>query len=187
MYQMHVYHPIGILSMCMILCNHASSTSSAQLPRKNLPAYHVEEINNCRVTINGGSVASFAAAVTAAAENVSTCLLEPTDWVGGQLTANGIPAVDFSREGYPSIFGSTYDTDKSNMSPGFLRILQKLAPPSYDTCWVSPYCFLPSNVVSNVLQQELDAVKSHLTVYYNTVPVTAHTSPVQGSEGKGMY
>ena len=36
----------------------------------------------CDVVIIGGSVASFSAALAAAADNSSVCLLEPTDWVG---------------------------------------------------------------------------------------------------------
>jgi NADPH-dependent 2,4-dienoyl-CoA reductase/sulfur reductase-like enzyme len=49
----------------------------------------------CQVVIAGGTTAAFAAAISSAAEGVQTCLLEPTDWVGGQLTASGVPAVDF--------------------------------------------------------------------------------------------
>ena len=44
--------------------------------------------------IAGGSTAAFAAAVAAAEEGAKTCLIEPTDWVGGQLTSSGVPAVD---------------------------------------------------------------------------------------------
>src|SRR5689334_15320947 len=46
------------------------------------------------VVIAGGSTAAFAAAVAAAEAGARTCLIEPTDWVGGQLTASAVPAVD---------------------------------------------------------------------------------------------
>ena len=46
------------------------------------------------VVIAGGSTAAFAAAVSAAESGVRIALLEPTDWVGGQLTSSGVPAVD---------------------------------------------------------------------------------------------
>ena len=38
---------------------------------------HVED---CGIIIIGGSVAGISAAIAAAAENISMCLLEPTDW-----------------------------------------------------------------------------------------------------------
>ena len=52
---------------------------------------------NCDVIIAGGSLASLAAAVSAAnhSSSLSVCYLEPTDWPGGQLTASAVPAVDF--------------------------------------------------------------------------------------------
>ena len=52
----------------------------------------------CDVVVIGGSVAGLSAAVTAAKEGAEVCLLEPTDMLGGQMTANGVPALDFSPE-----------------------------------------------------------------------------------------
>ena len=46
------------------------------------------------VVIAGGSTAAFAAAVASAEHGAKTALIEPTDWVGGQLTSSGVPAVD---------------------------------------------------------------------------------------------
>ncbi len=46
-------------------------------------------------TLVGGTTAAFAAAISSASEGVTTCLLEPTDWIGGQMTASGVPAIDF--------------------------------------------------------------------------------------------
>lgn len=37
-----------------------------------------------------------AAALSASASGVRVCLLEPTDWVGGQLTASAVSAIDFA-------------------------------------------------------------------------------------------
>ena len=51
----------------------------------------------CDVVIVGGTTAAFAAAIASAAEGVETCLIEPTDWVGGQLTASAVvtPSLQF--------------------------------------------------------------------------------------------
>ena len=46
------------------------------------------------VVIAGGSTAAFAAAIASAKSGAKTALLEPTDWVGGQLTASAVPAID---------------------------------------------------------------------------------------------
>ena len=58
----------------------------------------LEDVTHCDVVIVGGSTSGLAAAVTAAKEGAVTCLLEPTDMPGGQMTANGIPALDFNYE-----------------------------------------------------------------------------------------
>lgn len=46
------------------------------------------------VVIAGGSTAAFAAALSAASDGARVALIEPTDWVGGQLTSSGVPAID---------------------------------------------------------------------------------------------
>jgi hypothetical protein len=46
------------------------------------------------VVIAGGTTAAFAAAVASAESGAKTCLIEPTDWVGGQITSSGVPAID---------------------------------------------------------------------------------------------
>jgi UDP-N-acetylglucosamine:LPS N-acetylglucosamine transferase len=51
---------------------------------------------NCDVIIGGGSLSAIAAGIASASNGVLTCLIEPTDWIGGQLTSSGVPAVDFA-------------------------------------------------------------------------------------------
>ena len=51
----------------------------------------------CDILVVGGSTAGLSAAVTSAKEGQTTCLLEPTDMIGGQMTANGVPALDFTQ------------------------------------------------------------------------------------------
>ena len=54
----------------------------------------IERQDTFDVVIAGGSTAGFAAAVSAAQEGARVALLEPTDWIGGQITASGVPAID---------------------------------------------------------------------------------------------
>ena len=56
--------------------------------------HEVETYRDFDVVIAGGTTAAFAAAVASAESGARTALIEPTDWVGGQLTASGVPAVD---------------------------------------------------------------------------------------------
>ena len=53
-----------------------------------------EVLRDFDVVIAGGTTAAFAAAVASAESGARTALIEPTDWVGGQLTASAVPAVD---------------------------------------------------------------------------------------------
>ncbi|CAF1654263.1 unnamed protein product, partial [Didymodactylos carnosus] len=52
-------------------------------------------IDDCQLLIIGGSTAALGAALSAA-RYTQTCLLEPTDWIGGQLTTESLAAPDFA-------------------------------------------------------------------------------------------
>ena len=58
-----------------------------------LPACGVEE-TRCDVLVVGGGTGGIAAALAAARAGRRVCLLEETDWIGGQLTAQGVSALD---------------------------------------------------------------------------------------------
>nr|WP_228024849.1 FAD-dependent oxidoreductase [cf. Phormidesmis sp. LEGE 11477] len=49
---------------------------------------------NCRILVVGGSTAAYTAALTALRMNVEVCLVQPQKLVGGQFTAQGLPASD---------------------------------------------------------------------------------------------
>ena len=59
-------------------------------------ASHARDVT-CDVVVAGGSTASLAAAITAAEADaqLTVCFTEITDWPGGQMTAGGVPAIDF--------------------------------------------------------------------------------------------
>lgn len=61
-------------------------------------AVAADNVERCDVVIIGGSVAGLSAAVTSAKEGATTCLLSPTDMLGGQMTSNGIPALDYTED-----------------------------------------------------------------------------------------
>ena len=48
----------------------------------------------CDVLVAGGGMGGVAAALAAARRGCRTCLIEETDWLGGQLSAQGVSALD---------------------------------------------------------------------------------------------
>src|SRR5262245_6853054 len=53
-----------------------------------------EQVERCEVLIAGGGTGGVAAALAAARKGRSVVLLEETDWIGGQMTAQGVSALD---------------------------------------------------------------------------------------------
>jgi len=49
---------------------------------------------DCEVLVVGGGMGGVAAALAASRRGLRTCLLEETDWLGGQLSAQGVSALD---------------------------------------------------------------------------------------------
>jgi hypothetical protein len=125
------------------------------------------------VVIAGGSTAAFAAALSAAESGAKTALIEPTDWVGGQLTSSGVPAIDEAwhnvqqPDGQPPYAVSKVARLPANMTPRFLALLQGIE--QRGDCWVSRFCFCPDAFVVNQLDPLERAVAGRLTVFRETV------------------
>lgn len=128
------------------------------------------------VVIAGGSTAALAAAIASAESGARTALIEPTDWVGGQLTSSGVPAVD---EAWHTVTGpddgQTADDVNvaaiarlpANITPNFLAALQALEDPG--ECWVSRYCFCPDRFLAKQLEPLIAACGDRLRVFPNAV------------------
>ncbi|MDG3005339.1 FAD-dependent oxidoreductase [Paludisphaera mucosa] len=107
------------------------------------------------VVIAGGTTAAFAAAVASAQSGAKTCLIEPTDWVGGQITASAVPAIDEAwHEIKDKRTGEVYKVhaiarDRANMTPNFRAMLDATGNPGKG--WVSNYCFEPENFLRDHL------------------------------------
>ncbi|MBI3695599.1 MAG: FAD-dependent oxidoreductase, partial [Acidobacteria bacterium] len=61
----------------------------------NVPAQPAEAA--CDVLVAGAGMGGVAAALRASRLELSVCLTEETDWIGGQATAGGVPALDENR------------------------------------------------------------------------------------------
>lgn len=153
-------------------------------------------IEYCDIIVAGGSLASLAAAVTAA--NVSrasvVCFLDPTDWPGGQLTASAVPAVDFGpNNGVPANLPQSFaDFLFGRQMPGGVNL---------GSCWVSLKCFLPQLALDEFIFPLL-AQFLNLRVFLNTAVANAtrdlatgavtsvtgvRRTPVNGTSGWEQY
>lgn len=129
------------------------------------------------VVIAGGSTAAFAAAIASAKSGARTALLEPTDWVGGQLTASGVPAIDeaWHKINAPDTGAKLLDVSQwarypKNMTPNFLKSLRGLD--GCGDCWVSRFCFRPKAYLENQLHPMQREVEDKLVVFLETVVKT---------------
>ena len=125
------------------------------------------------VVIAGGTTAAFASAVAAAESGARVALIEPTDWVGGQLTASAVPAVDeaWHKRADPTT-NQIYNVaaiarDRANMTPNFRRMLDATGNPGRG--WVSQYCFLPLDFLNQHLLPLEKSLGPNLVVYRDTV------------------
>ncbi len=146
----------------------------------------------CDVIVVGGTTAAFAAAITAAdtmQPGEVACLTEPTDWLGGQLTSSGVPAVDYAHHDIevPGI-GKVKTSDASRhvaaQNKFFGEWMKQLGPVSNDrlgfpqiaTCWVSVRCFPPNSILGSInsLAASYEA-SGRLKVFRNTVVKSVRT------------
>ena len=147
--------------------------------------------NNCDVIVAGGTTAALAAAIAAArefadaGEGQKACLLEPTDWAGGQMTSSGVSAIDFPHHRAVNADKSVTDvgimgrmvTNNSNIFAGWFTQNPPFEGAENEEfgwggnpggCWVSVRCYLPKQVLP-LIEQTLTDYQANLQVFYNTV------------------
>jgi hypothetical protein len=144
-------------------------------------------VDDCDILIIGGTTAALGAAL-AAADNVKTCLTEPTNWVGGQLTSEGLPAIDFAWHKITNnsenitVNVASINLQLDNRNPLFTEILNDAREHYGSTnpgkCWVSVECVLPTDMLAAINKQITS--RKNLTVYYNSVPKTVTLDEASG-------
>lgn len=101
---------------------------------------------SCDVLVVGGGTGGIAAALAAAQGGRSVCLLEETDWIGGQLTAQGVSALD--EHEHIERFGGTrsYYALREAIRDHYRRLSLALAAQPHGNpgrCWVTRLAFEP--------------------------------------------
>ena len=127
------------------------------------PLPKVKEVWECEVVVIGGSLGGVSAASQAMNAGAKTCLIELTPWLGGQISAQGVSAIDESRS----------MRRRQNFSPNWLafkRLIrnQSIKLPAWtnlpksmpvwqlNSCWVGDLCFSP-RAGANSAQQWLQS------------------------------
>src|SRR5438874_1340103 len=118
--------------------------SLAVLPIEGRTGAHPEP---CDILIAGGGTGGVAAALAAARSGRRVVLLEETDWLGGQMTAQGVSALD-EHEHIESFGGTRSYYELRN------RLRQHYSSLNPGACWVTRLAFEP-RVAVGVLEQML--------------------------------
>jgi hypothetical protein len=130
-------------------------------PRPN-PLPTAREVWDCEVVVVGGSLGGVAAAAQAMEAGANTCLIELTPWLGGQVSAQGVSAIDeshaFLTESTPSASWSTFKQLIQKQPVDLPSWSQVNGQPVADlnSCWVGRLCFPPqagATAAQQLLQQ----------------------------------
>ena len=126
----------------------------------------------CDILVVGGGLGGVAAAWAAARKGRTVCLLEETDWLGGQMTSQGISALD--EHEYIEEFGGTrtYYRLRESIRDHYRALMPdgegagRLNPGS---CWVSRLAFEPAvglSAIERLLSGEIES--GRLQVFLRT-------------------
>ncbi len=109
-----------------------------------------QEVWQCEVVVVGGSLGGVAAAAHAMQSGAITCLIELTPWLGGQISAQGVSAIDESRLMWESgTFSPSWTSFKALIQqqtvtlPSWVPVRSEQRVEDLNSCWVGRLCFSP--------------------------------------------
>ena len=177
MQQNHTYQIVDTQSV---------STAFPELSVRNGSFTHPDYVVDCDIFIAGGGTGGVAAALRSTSAQMSkrglgglkVCMTEETDWIGGQMTAQGVSALD---ENYlVDTTGSTrsYQQFRTNIRNYYKRSY-KLAPEyaqdpvlNPGSCWVTRLSFEPKVAVQTLTEMLKDAIDAgRLSIYTRQKPI----------------
>ncbi|MDZ8185062.1 MAG: FAD-dependent oxidoreductase [Nostoc sp. ChiSLP02] len=121
---------------------------------------------NCEILIVGGGLSGVATAYEGLLAGRTVCLTEITDWLGGQISAQGTSALDERPTQRAKQF---YSRGYLELRNHIERKYGKLNP---GDCWVSDSCFLPRDahsILAQILKDAEKRGKGKLQWFPNTV------------------
>ncbi len=119
------------------------------LPLADVARHSFEDEWTCEVLVVGGSLGGVAAASQAMRSGAQTCLIELTPWLGGQISSQGVSAIDESRLVRRSQNTSASWNEIKQLIRQQIVNLPTWAGPSksvaeLNSCWVGALCFPPT-------------------------------------------
>jgi FAD dependent oxidoreductase len=139
----------------------------------------VDKIIGCDLMIAGGGLSGTASAYEGLLAGKTVCMTEITDWVGGQISAQGVSALD----------ERPTQRAKKYFPRGYLEFRQHVqdyyGKLNAGSCWVSEACFLPKDahkILYGMLRTAERKGKGQLYWYPNTVVKNL----VVGKRGEGQ-
>ncbi len=126
-----------------------SLVTPAGWPRLSpLPA--AKEVWECEVIVIGGSLGGVAAASHAMQSGAKTCLIELTPWLGGQISSQGVSALDESlaMQGLDN-YSASWKRFKQLIEeqpvqlPAWSNVPSPRRVKDINSCWVADLCFPP--------------------------------------------
>ncbi|MGF1494655.1 MAG: FAD-dependent oxidoreductase [Microcoleaceae cyanobacterium] len=125
------------------------------------PLPPAQQVWNCEVVVIGGSLGGIAAAGQAMTSGATTCLIELTPWLGGQISSQGVSAVDESlamrsQQNYSQSWRDFKQVVEQQpvQLPTWLNTPSNLKVADINACWVGHLCF-PPNAGANAAEQWL--------------------------------
>lgn len=123
-------------------------------------------VETCDILVVGGGLAGVATAHEALHAGRTVCLTEMTDWLGGQLSAQGTTALDEAQRQRQLLFYAAGYLDLRQ------RVQQQYGRQNPGDCWVSALCFLPEDahaILNEMLTEAARAGGGTLRWFPNTV------------------
>jgi hypothetical protein len=140
----------------------------------------------CEVVVIGGGLGGSAAALTAARAGHPVCLTEPTHWIGGQMTSQGVSALDENEWTETSGSNASYLLLRQKIREHYRPLLKEEPGSAFNpgNCWVSGLCFEP-RVGLRAFKEMLQPYEQSkmLSVYLRAAPVKVEK---QGNEIKSV-
>lgn len=155
------------------LATRAAGDPTSAVVKATIPA--VLPARRCDVVVIGGGLGGSAAALAVARAGHHACLTEPTHWIGGQMTSQGVSALDenewIETTGGSASYLELRDKIRSQYRP-LLKSERDRKAFNPGGCWVSGLCFEPRaglRALDGMLQPyEQDGL---LSVYLRSAPV----------------
>lgn len=107
----------------------------------------------CDILITGGGMGGLAAALSACKLSNKVCLTEETDWLGGQMTSQGVSALDENYLVETSGATKTYQQLRKSIREHYRKQLQSTNQSNYlnpGNCWVSRLSFEPKIALEKI-------------------------------------